>query len=433
MLNIKQLIQDRTSIEKKLQAKDPELSLDRVIGAYDDLRQLQSELDELRAQMNASSKKIGEAKRQGEDITPHHDALSRLKETIQEKQRFYQEIESQFHDLMALLPNIPDDDIKISPNAADNVCVKKWGEAPTFSFTPKHHLELAQQHNLLDFQRGAKITGSGWPIYTGMGARIEWALLNLMIDTHIKNGFTFHLLPHLVTPEMMFGAGQFPKFRHQAYQIHDDDYELYLLPTSEVALNGMHHNEIFEESDLPKLYTAYTPCFRREAGAAGKAERGLIRVHQFNKVEMFCFAKPEESDVLFNRMVASAEEILEKLGLHYRNMLLVTGDMSFSAARTLDIEVWLPGQKRYYEVSSVSNCRDFQARRSKIRYKTQEGKNLFVHTLNGSGLATARLMVALLENFQRSDGSVALPEALQPYLGGTKLLKAGMHEPGISF
>ncbi len=421
MLGIKELIKDREKLEKRLQAKDPDLSLDRVIGAYQDHVQALTELEELRAELNAASKKIGELKRKGEDTSHLHEAVANLKEIIQQKTVLTGELETKSHDLLSTLPNIPDEDIKESPDPKDNVCIKSWGEKPNFSFTPKNHLEIAEQYELLDFKRGAKISGSGWPVYKGMGARFEWALLNLMIDIHHKNGFTFHLLPHLVTPEMMYGAGQLPKFGHQLFRVKDNDFDLYLIPTSEVALNGLHYDEIFEESDLPKLYTAYTPCFRREAGAAGKAERGLIRVHQFNKVEMFCFTTPENSDEIFDKMMASAEEILEKLGLHYRNMLLVTGDMSFGAARTVDIEVWLPGQNRYYEVSSVSNCRDFQARRSKIRYKSKDGSNRFVHTLNGSGLATARLLVALLENNQKENGKVAIPEVLQPYLGCKEL------------
>jgi seryl-tRNA synthetase len=238
----------------------------------------------------------------------------------------------------------------------------------------------------------------------------------MMIETHIKNGFTFHLVPHLVRPQTMYGSGQLPKFEKQLFKLTDDDYDLFLIPTSEVPLNGLLSDEIIPEEELPKLCTSYTPCFRREAGSHGKAERGLIRVHQFNKVEMFAFTKPEESDQIFEKMMRSAEEVLEKLELHYRNMLLVTGDMSYAAAKTVDIEVFLPGQDRYYEVSSVSNCRDFQARRSKIRYKKDQKTNEFVHTLNGSGLATSRLMVALLENNQNADGTITLPKALRPYL-----------------
>ncbi|MBI5273460.1 MAG: serine--tRNA ligase, partial [Chlamydiales bacterium] len=226
-----------------------------------------------------------------------------------------------------------------------------------------------------------------------------------------------------VQPSIMYGSGQLPKFDHQIYKLTDKDYPLYLLPTAEVALNGLHFDEILSSEDLPKRYISYTPCFRREAGAAGSQERGLIRVHQFNKVEMFCFTKPEDSEMMFEQMLKSAEEVLQKLDLHYRNMLLVTGDTSYASAKTVDIEAWLPGQNRYYEVSSVSNCTDYQARRSKTRFKDKEGKTHFVHTLNGSGLATSRLMVALLENNQNEDGSINIPKILQPYLGGLTLIK----------
>jgi seryl-tRNA synthetase len=243
-------------------------------------------------------------------------------------------------------------------------------------------------------------------------------LINYMLETQIKNGFEQWIPPILVRPEIVFGSGQIPKFENQQFKITDPDYQLYLIPTAEVPLNGLHYDEILTEDQLPCKYTAYTPCFRREAGAAGSQERGLIRVHQFNKVEMFCFTKPEDSMRVFEQMMASAEEILQGLDLHYRNVLLVTGDMSFASARTIDIEVWLPGQNRYYEVSSVSNCTDYQARRSQTRYRTKEGKVELVHTLNGSGLATSRLMVALLENNQNPDGSVNIPKVLQKYVGG---------------
>ncbi|MBH8575673.1 serine--tRNA ligase, partial [Nostocaceae cyanobacterium CENA369] len=263
--------------------------------------------------------------------------------------------------------------------------------------------------------------GSGWPAYRGMGARLEWALLSYMIDVQVRNGFEFWLPPLMVKPHIMFGSGQIPKFTGQFYELDDPEHPLYLVPTSEVVLNGFHYDEIIPEESLPIKYAAYTPCFRREAGAAGKQERGLIRMHQFNKVEMFCFTKPEESPAMMNHMLDVTEEILQGLGLHYRFSLLVTGDMSFAAAKTVDVEVYLPGQNRYYEVSSVSNCTDYQARRSQTRYKGKQGKAELVHTLNGSGLATSRLFVALLENNQREDGSIHLPSVLQEKLGVTSL------------
>lgn len=416
MLNIKQIIKDPKVTLERLQRKDASLSLDKLLICYDAYCKAKAESEEATAHLNRLSKEIGEKKRQGIDTESLMEGVFDAKEKAQKLTQITPELEREYETLLSELPNLPDDDIKISPDPKDNLCVKSHGEKPTFAFPIKNHVELGEAHGLFDFKRGAKISGAGWPVYKDLGARLEWALLNLMIETHLKNGFTFNLVPHLVKPNIMYGSGQLPKFEKQLFKLTDDDYDLFLIPTSEVALNGLHYDEIFSEEELPKLYTSYSPCFRREAGSHGKAERGLIRVHQFNKVEMFAFAKPEESDQIFDKMIKSAEEVLEKLELHYRNMLLVTGDMSYAAAKTLDIEVWLPGQDRYYEVSSVSNCRDFQARRSKIRYKKDQKTNEFVHTLNGSGLATSRLMVALLENNQNEDGSITLPKALRPYL-----------------
>lgn len=416
MLNIKQIIKDPKLVEERLKRKDADLSLNALLHAYETYCKAKAELEQAASELNRLSKEIGEKKRQGIDTTPLMEEVIDAKQKVQTLSEKEPRLEEEYETLLSELPNLPDEDIKISPDPKDNVCVKSYGEKREFSFPLKNHVELGERLNLFDFKRGAKISGAGFPVYTGIGARLEWALLNLMIDTHIKNGFTFYLVPHLVRPNIMYGSGQLPKFEKQLFKLSDDDYELYLIPTSEVALNGLLYDEIIPEEELPKLYISYTPCFRREAGSHGKAERGLIRVHQFNKVEMFAFTKPEESDKTFDKMVKSAEEVLEKLELHYRNMLLVTGDMSYAAAKTLDIEVWLPGQNRYYEVSSVSNCRDFQARRSKIRYKKDQKSNEFVHTLNGSGLATSRLMVALLENNQNEDGSITIPKILRPYL-----------------
>lgn len=422
MLNIKKILKDPKAIEQKLRSKEADIDLSSLLEAHQELSALKEKLQQKQADMNRLSKEIGVKKREGKDTSDLFEKVSELKTTIHRRSEELQKLEERFQSLMETLPNIPDDDVKESLDPKDNVCVKTVGKKSDFSFPLKNHLELNELHDLFDFPRGAKISGTGWPVYKGMGAMIEWALLNLMIRTHIKNGFSFHLLPHLVHKETMYGSGQLPKFEHQLYKLQDKDYPLYLIPTAEVALNGLHANEILEESDLPKLYLAYTPCYRREAGAAGASERGLIRVHQFNKIEMFAFATEKNSDETFDKMVASAEEVLEALELHYRNMLLVTGDMSFGAARTLDIEAYLPGQERYYEVSSVSNCRSFQARRSMIRYHSKEtGKNEYAHTLNGSGLATSRLMVALLENNQKEDGSILLPKALAPYLGEENL------------
>lgn len=422
MLGIKEIIKDPKGFERKIKSKDPDFSVEPLLIAYDKMCKAKMELDGLRSEMNSSAKEIGEKKQRKEDASVLLNAVSALKQKLQALEHAFPHLEREYEELLVQIPNVPDDNIKISLDPKDNVVLKTVGQKKSFTFPIKNHMEIGESLKLFDFKRGAKISGSGWPIYTGMGARLEWALLNLMIDTHLKNGFTFHLLPHLVHPHIMFGSGQLPKFEHQLFKLTDEDYNLYLIPTAEIALNGLHYDEILEESELPKLYMAYTPCFRREAGAAGKAERGLIRVHQFNKVELFAFTTPETSDDVFQKISNSAEEVLQKLELHYRSMLLVTGDMSYGAAKTVDLEVWLPGQDRYYEVSSISNCRDFQARRSKIRYKKSDDKKgddktHFVHTLNGSGLATSRLMVALLENNQEPDGSIVLPKALHSYVG----------------
>nr|MBA3603307.1 serine--tRNA ligase [Parachlamydiaceae bacterium] len=360
-----------------------------------------------------------EYKRAGKDVEAIMREVSNYAQEMSQLEEKLVLVEKQFEAEFFKLPNLPMDDVKISQDPKENVVLKVVGKQPTFTFPFKNHVELNEKLNLFDFKRGAKVTGTGWPIYRDIGARLEWPLIKYMIDAQLKNGFTQFIPPLVVKEEISFGAGQLPKFEHQQFKVSDDTQTFFLIPTAEVVLNGLHNDEILSEDDLPLKYMAYTPCFRREAGAAGALERGLIRTHQFNKVEMFCYSKPDESMTIFDWMTRCAEQILEGLGLHYRSTLLVTGDMSYAAARTIDIEVWLPGQNRYYEVSSVSNCTDFQARRSGIRYRrTAEDKPEFVHTLNGSGVATSRLMVAILENNQHADGSVDIPEVLHKYLGG---------------
>jgi seryl-tRNA synthetase len=416
MIDLKELRKDPQSLEQKLQTKVPEVSLSHLLSLDEKIRSLKTEVEELKAKKNAVSKTIGIKKQKGEDVSSVMEEMADLGDIISKKDQEIAKIDQKLHAQLSVLPNVPMDDVPVSPSPKDNVCIKEWGKKREFDFPFKNHVELNETLKLFDFARGAKVSGSGWPLYTGFGAKLEWALLNYMLDTHRKNGFTQVIPPLLVRPEIMYGSGQLPKFETQLFKIKDDDYHLYLIPTSEVPINGMHYDEIIDEELLPLKYTSYTPCFRREAGAAGSQERGLIRMHQFNKVELFCLCKPEESSKVYEEMLASAEEVLQGLGLHYRNMLLTTGDMSFAAAKTIDIEVWLPGQNRYYEVSSVSNCTDFQARRSQIRFKHKNEKPQFVHTLNGSGLATSRLMVALLENNQQADGSVLVPKVLHKYL-----------------
>lgn len=425
MLDIKLIRKDKNAVEAKLKTKDPEISLSPILVLDERMRTIKGSVEELKATRNSLSKEIGDKKRLKEDTTSLMQAVAGLGDQITLLDKELIDVEQELQMKLASMPNIPMDDIKVGLDPKDNVCIKTVGKKPEFTFPPKNHVELNEKLDLFDFQRGAKIAGSGWPTYKGVGARLEWALINYMIDTHVANGFEMWMVPHLVKPEMMFGSGQLPKFEKQLFKIHDDDYELFLIPTSEVALNGLHYDEIFKEEDLPKRYCCYSPCFRREGGAAGSQERGLIRVHQFNKVEMFCFTTPDQSQIVFDQMQSSAEAILQGLGLHYRSMLLVTGDMSFAAAKTVDVEAWLPGQNRYYEVSSVSNCSDFQARRSQIRFRKKDEKPELIHTLNGSGLATSRLMVSLLETNQQEDGSVLLPEALHKYMNGTKSLQPG--------
>ena len=418
MLDIKLIRKDRAAVEEKLKTKEPQIDLSSIVQMDTQIREKKTRVENLKANRNEISQKIGELKRQKQDAKELMDQVAAQADEIHSLDKEVTELEKQFNHEMAKLPNLPMDDIKVSQDPKDNVNIKEVGKKPEFNFAFKNHVELNEKLNIFDFKRGAKISGSGWPVYRGMGARLEWALLNYMLEIHIKNGFEQWIPPLLVREETVFASGQLPKFENQQFKIHDKDYQLYLIPTAEVPLNGLHSDETIPEDKLPLKYVAYTPCFRREAGAAGSQERGLIRVHQFNKVEMFCYTKPEDSLKVFDFMLSSAEEVLQGLGMHYRNMLLVTGDMSFPSVRTVDIEVWLPGQNRYYEVSSVSNCGDFQSRRSNTRYRNKEGKSEFVHTLNGSGLATSRLMVALLENNQNADGSVNIPEVLRKYVGG---------------
>ncbi len=422
MLDIKLVRENPTEIEKKLQTKDPEASLKKTLILDEEIRALKAESEELKTRRNQSAKEVGERKRKGGDTTDLLKTMDGAKEKISILDHKLSELEEQLKFELGCLPNLPADDIKASLDPQENVLIKSVGAKPSFSFEPKNHMELNEKLKLFDFKRGAKIGGSGWPAYRGIGARLEWALINFMIDTHVSNGFEQWMLPLVGRPDILFGSAHLPKFEDQLFKLQDKDHHLYMIPTSEAVLNGIHYDEILDADTLPLKYTSYSPCFRREAGAAGSQERGLIRTHQFNKVEMFCITHPEESEKIYDLMVQSAEEILVALGVHYRSMLLVTGDMSFASAKTIDLEVWLPGQDRYYEVSSISNCTDFQARRSRMRFKKGNDKPEFVHTLNGSGLATSRLMVALLENNQQEDGSVVIPTVLHKYLDGMHAL-----------
>lgn len=416
MIDIKKIRTNPKEIEAKLKTKDPEVEVSSILDLDNKIRENLTEVEELKSERNKLSKEVGQKKAENKDVKDLMEEVRIIGEKISEIDKTLKDLEEERTYKLSVLPNLPMDDVPVSLNAKDNVCIKKFKEKPVFDFPFKNHLELNEKLHLFDLPRATKIAGSGWTMYQKIGARLEWALINYMIDTHVKNGFNFILPPLLAKPEILYGSGQLPKFKEQLYKITDEDYQLYLIPTSEVVLNGINQDEILDEETLPIKYTSYTPCFRREAGAAGKNERGLIRTHQFNKVELFCVTAPEDSPKTFEMMIRSAEEVLQGLDLHYRNMLLVTGDMSFASAKTVDIEVWLPGQDRYYEVSSVSNCTDYQSRRAQIRCKKGNDKPRLVHTLNGSGVATSRLMVALLENNQNKDGSVNIPKVLHKYL-----------------
>lgn len=422
MLDMKLIRQDPEALEKKLKTKVPDTDIFKILSLDDEIRNIQAKTDDLKSIRNQTSKEIGQKKRNQEDVSGFLDEMGKISAEIADLDTRYKELDEKRNYLLSTLPNLPSDDVPVSLDIADNKCIKTYKEKRIFDFPFKNHMELNETLNLFDFKRATKLSGNRFPLYTNLGARLEWAILNYMLDIHLQNGFTQIIPPLLVKEPIMYASGQFPKFNDQVFHVFDKDYDLYLIPTAEVALNGLHFDEIIEEDVLPFKYVSYTPCFRREAGTHGTQERGLIRTHQFNKVELFAITKPEDSEKMHEEMIASAEAVLQGLDLHYRNMLLCTGDMSFASAKTIDIEVYLPGQNRYYEVSSASNCTDFQARRSKMRCKKKEEKPRFVHTLNASGLATSRLMVAILENNQQEDGSVLIPTVLRKYLDDQKYL-----------
>jgi len=346
--------------------------------------------------------------------------MARMKGVSEEIKRLEADIriiESNENEILLTLPNIPHESVPVGRDEKGNIEVRKWGEVPEFNFDPKPHWEIGEDLEIIDFQRATNIAGARFALLKGAGALLERSLINFMLDIHTReHGYTEVLPPFMVNPKSMTGTGQLPKFEEELFRIERDD--LYLIPTAEVPVTNIHQKEILKEDDLPLYYTAYTPCFRREAGSYGKDTRGLIRQHQFNKVELVKFSRPDSSYVELEKLTNDAEDILKRLGLPYRVIILCTGDMGFAAAKTYDIEVWLPGQDTYREISSCSNFEDFQARRADIRYKSSKGKTTFVHTLNGSGLAVGRTLVAILENFQQEDGSVIIPEVLKTYMGG---------------
>jgi len=377
--------------------------------------ELLRKVEELRNQRNVASKEIGRLKKQGKDITELQKQMKEVSEEIQALDKELRGINEKIRETLLMIPNIPHETVPVGSDENDNVEVRRWGNPREFDFEPLNHWDIAETLDIVDFERAAKIAGSRFALMKGAGAKLERALMNFMLDINTAKGYKEVFPPILVNKQTMTGTGQLPKFEEELYRTQDD---LYLIPTAEVPVTNIHQNEILNEENLPIYYTAYTPCFRREAGSHGKDVRGLIRQHQFNKVELVKFTLPENSYDELESLTRDAEDILQKLGLPYRVVVLCTGDLGFAASKTYDIEVWLPGQGRYREISSCSNFEDYQARRANIRFRRKGKKGTdFVHTLNGSGLAIGRTVVAILENYQQKDGTVVVPEVLRPYMG----------------
>ena len=376
-----------------------------------------------KAEMNKLSASVPQAKTNGEDVSKIFAKVKEIAAKNKEFEEKVKELDAKIFDFLSALPNIPDDDL-VGGGKENNKCIKKFKEKPVFDFQIKDHVQLAESLGLVDYDRGAKISGHGAWVYTNLGARLEWALVNFFISEHFRDGYEFILPPHLLNEQSGYVAGQFPKFRQDVFWLDGLEPKRFILPTAETALVNLHRDEILSEDDLPRKYFAYTPCYRREAGSYRTEERGMIRGYQFNKVEMVQYTKPEDSDKAFEELVAKAESLVAKLGLHYQVSKLAAGDISHSMARTYDIEVYLPSIGIYKEVSSASNARDYQARRGMVRYRDKAtGKTRFVHTLNASGLATSRIFPAILEQYQQADGSVVVPEVLRPFMGGIEVLK----------
>jgi len=425
MLDLKSIRENPEAIQGELRRREPEVSLSEIIELDKNLRAKRSEEEVLRGRLNAISKEIGKLKKAGESAEELMVEVSGISGRIKTSESETREMQTKLEYLMSMLPNIPHPSVPTDMDKRNNVVVREWGEKATLDFEFKNHVELGKSLGIFDFERGAKIAGSQFPVFIGWGALLEQALLSFMLQQNVSKGYKPVLPPYLINEETMFSSGNLPKFEDQLYRCKDDDF--FLLPTSEVPLTGLHRDEVLDEDAFPVRYTSSTACFRREAGTYGAEERGLVRVHQFNKVEMYKITTPETSYDELDKLVADAEDLCRQLGLHYRTCLLVTGDLGNQAAKTFDIEVWLPGQDAYYEVSSCSNCEDYQARRGKIRSRSGgaagKGKLRFPHTLNGSGLATSRLLVSILETNQQADGSVVVPEVLRPFMFNKEVLE----------
>lgn len=416
MLDVRFVRENIDSVKKYLGHRNYTLQLDEFLVLEEQRRLLLKESEELRNKRNIVSEEVGKLKKQQQDASKLIGEMKGVSDNIKELDEKIKVLEEKTNEFLLNIPNVPHESVPIGKDETENVEVKKWGEPRQFDFDPLNHWDIGEMHDIIDFERATKIAGARFSLTKGLGARLERALMNFMLDLNTSKGYKEVFPPILVNRDSMKGTGQLPKFEMELFRINDPEF--YLIPTAEVPVTNIHRNEILGEKDLPIYYTAYTPCFRREAGSYGKDVRGLIRQHQFNKVELVKFVKPEDSFHELETLTKDAGDILEKLGLAYRVVALCTGDLGFSASKTYDLEVWLPGQQRYREISSCSNFIDFQARRANIRFKREGKKGTeFVHTLNGSGLAIGRAMVAILENYQQKDGSVVVPEVLRPYMG----------------
>ena len=420
MIDIKYLREKPEEIKARIKKREMDLDsvVDEILTVDAQKREQMGKIEAMKAEKNAASKQIPQIKKAGGDIS---EVMAKLKEIgvlIADGETVIKELDDKQTELLLSLPNLPDEDV-CAGGKEQNEPVRYFGEKPQFAFPMKNHVELCEGLGMIDYQRGAKIAGAGSWLYRGWGSRLEWALLNFFIDEHIKDGFEFILPPHMLGYQCGYVAGQFPKFRDEVYWIQNptSNDEKFMLPTAETALVNLHRDEIIPKEELPKKYIAYTPCYRREAGSYRSEERGMIRGHQFNKVEMVQYTEDDKSDIAFKELVEKAERLVQELGLHYRLSKLAAGDCSFSMARTYDIEVWIPSMEIYKEVSSASNARDYQARRGNVRYRGEDKKLHFAHTLNASGLATSRVIPAIVEQYQNEDGSVTVPEVLRKYMG----------------
>jgi len=422
MLDIKFIRENSEVVRQMLENRGSDLELEAILALDKERRQIIQEVESLKHERKIVSDQIAKMKKSSEDASEIITQMRQVSQRIKELDQRLVKLEDDLHGSLLLIPNVPHESVPIGADEKDNPVVKKWGEITEFSFKPKPHWELGERLGILDFERAAKMTGARFTLYWGLGARLERALINFMLDLHTtKHGYQEVLPPFLVNSSAMTGTGQLPKFKEDLFKLEVWDY--YLVPTAEVPVTNIYMNEILEEDDLPLYHAAYTPCFRSEAGSYGKDTRGLIRQHQFNKVELVKFTTPEQSHDELESLLLDAEEVLQQLQLPYQVVTLCTGDLGFAAAKTYDIEVWLPAQQAFREISSCSNFEDFQARRANIRYRPSGKKKIgFLYTLNGSGLAVGRTLVAILENWQQEDGSVVIPPVLRPYVGGIEVV-----------